>query len=162
MCQLIVSAVSRQRVIEHNLLVVAKYYDHITFARLCELLDLSREEVQLAFPLNSSHLLSTILSSPACTGKSWAFTNFVVFHKLHTCIRVSTCQVRSGCSKIFLRLKGFPCLLLQMPPAHLGKCSVAVLRACLSVHLQGNLEAIATKRRFQGLLLRIVQLDLLV
>ena len=54
-CQL-VPAVRRQRVIEHNLLVVAKYYDHITFARLCELLDLSREEVQLR-SLDASHPL---------------------------------------------------------------------------------------------------------
>ena len=32
--------------------MVAKYYDHITFARLCELLDLSREEVQYLLALN--------------------------------------------------------------------------------------------------------------
>ncbi|KAK9863493.1 hypothetical protein WJX84_011652 [Apatococcus fuscideae] len=36
----------RQRVIEHNLLVIAQYYDVITFARLCELLDLSQEEAE--------------------------------------------------------------------------------------------------------------------
>ena len=48
-------AACRQRVIEHNLLVVAKYYDHITFARLCELLDLSREEVQYLLALNLAY-----------------------------------------------------------------------------------------------------------
>lgn len=36
----------RQRVIEHNVRVVAKYYTRITFTRLCELLDLSEEETE--------------------------------------------------------------------------------------------------------------------
>ena len=36
----------RQRVIEHNVRVVAKYYTRITFSRLCELLDLSEEETE--------------------------------------------------------------------------------------------------------------------
>lgn len=36
----------RQRVIEHNVRVVAKYYTRITFGRLCELLDLSEEETE--------------------------------------------------------------------------------------------------------------------
>jgi len=36
----------RQRVIEHNVRVVAKYYTRVTFTRLCELLDLSEEETE--------------------------------------------------------------------------------------------------------------------
>ncbi len=35
----------RLRVIEHNILVIAKYYSHITVARLAQLLDLPAAEV---------------------------------------------------------------------------------------------------------------------
>ena len=36
----------RLRVIEHNILVIAKYYSRITVARLAQLLDLPEEEVR--------------------------------------------------------------------------------------------------------------------
>ena len=36
----------RLRVIEHNVLVIAKYYSRITLARLAELLDLSPADVR--------------------------------------------------------------------------------------------------------------------
>ena len=44
----------RLRVVEHNVLVIAKYYARVTTARLAELLDLTPEEVTSPLPFPGS------------------------------------------------------------------------------------------------------------
>lgn len=51
----------RLRVIEHNILVIAKYYSRITVARLAQLLDLPAAEVR-ALPQRCT----AALESPCC------------------------------------------------------------------------------------------------
>ena len=78
----------RLRVVEHNVLVISKYYSRITTKRLATLLCLKEEEVSTVFCVHRQVCYSTSCSasgtrSNACSIFFWCVDTFVC--ALHSC-----------------------------------------------------------------------------